>query len=182
MPRDPVASRYAQAIFETAKTEGQIEEVGEQFALIGRLLRDHPDLRQLMRNPDVDPEDKVGVLDRTLKGSWSALVRAAIEMAVAMGRASSLPEITETFQDFVDEDQGRLRVVVRSAYPLPEAVLHRMRAMLEQRERKRIEMTSEVDRELLGGFQVRLDHRLIDGSIQRQLVELRQQLLSARVY
>jgi F-type H+-transporting ATPase subunit delta len=181
MPRDPVASRYAQAIFETAKAEGQVEEVGEQLALIGGLLRDHPDLRQLMRNPDVDPEDKIGILERTLKGSWSKLVRAAIEMTVAMGRASSIPEMTEAFQDFMDEDQGRLRVVVRSAYPLSETVLHRVRAMLERRERKQIEVASEVDRELLGGLQVRLDHRLIDGSIQRQLAELRQQLLSARV-
>ena len=35
--------------------------------------------------------------------------------------------------------------------------------------------------ELLGGLQVRLDHRVIDGSVRRQLIELRERLTTARV-
>jgi F0F1-type ATP synthase delta subunit len=34
----------------------------------------------------------------------------------------------------------------------------------------------------LGGVQVHLDHRVIDGSVQRQLAELREQLTSVRVF
>jgi F-type H+-transporting ATPase subunit delta len=108
-------------------------------------------------------------------------VRAFIEMVVAMGRVESLPAIVEAFQGLVDEAQQRLRVVVRAAHPLPGALLQRLRATLESREAKTIELTTEVTPALLGGLQVQLGHRLIDGSVQRQVDELRQQLKSIRL-
>ena len=182
MSYDPIATRYAQAIFETAKADGQLEEALEQLSVVGRLIHDHPDLRRLMGNPDVDPEDKVGLLERSLKGSWSALVRAAVQMVVSMGRAELIQEIVEALQAMVDADQGRLRAVVRSAHPLPEAILERLHAKLEAREHKRVELHAETAPELVGGLQVMLGHRVIDGSIRRQLSYLRERLAAVKVY
>ncbi len=182
MAQDPVASRYTQAFFETAKTEGSLEETLEQLVRIEQLIHDSADLRRLLGSPDVEPDEKIGVLERILKSSWSGLVRAFLQMVVSMGRADSLPGIVDAFQAAVEADQGRLRVVVRSARHLPEAVLHRLRTRLEHQERKRIEIETEVAPGLLGGLQIRLDHRIIDGSVQRQLADLRQQLQSVRVY
>ncbi len=181
MTDDPVASRYAQALFEAATAEGQVDETMESLALIGQLLHEHPDLRQLMLNPDVDPEEKVGLLERVLKNSWSALVRAFLQVVVSFGRTESLASTIEAFRAQVDVVQGRLRVIVRSAHPLPEAVLHRLRATLEQRERKHVELFPEVVPQLLGGMQLLLDHRVIDGSVARQLHDLREQLATVRV-
>lgn len=182
MAHDPIATRYANALFESAKPDGQLDEALAQLTLIGRLLLDQPDARQFLFNPDVDPDEKVGVFDRALKGSWSALVRAFVRMVVSLGRAELLPEIVEAFQEAVDEDAGLVRVVVRSAHPLPEPVLKRLRLGLERRERKSIDLRAEIAPELLGGVQIRLGHRVIDGSIQRQLLELRQRLQSVRVH
>ena len=182
MAHDPIAARYAQAIFETAKADGQLEETLEQLSVIGGLLHDHPDLRRLMGNPDVDPKDKVGILERSLNNSWSALVRAAVQMVVSMGRADLIQEIVEALQAMVDTDQGRLRVVVRSAHPLPEAILQRLRAKLEAREHQHVELHAETAPELIGGLQVVLGHRVIDGSIRRQLSNLRERLTTVKVY
>ena len=182
MAFDPVASRYAQAVFESAKSENQLDATLDELILIGSLIRGNPELQQLMRNPDVEPEDKVGVLERVLKGTWSGLVRAFIQMVVSLDRAEYLPQIVEAFQTAVDKDQGRLRVLVRSAHPLSETVLGRLRMRLERREQKQIELETELAPELLGGLQIRLDHRVIDGSVRRQVDDLRQQLKTVRVY
>ena len=182
MSHDPIATRYARTLFEAAKAEGQVEPVLQQLILLGGLLQDHPDLRQFLLNPDVDPDDKVGLLDRVLRGSWSELVHAFVRMVVSLGRADALAEMVDAFQEAVDADEGRVRVLVRSARPLPEALLSRLRTRLEHRERKQIELTTEVDQELLGGLQLFLGNRVIDGSIQRQLADLREQLSAVRVY
>lgn len=182
MADDPIASRYAQALFEAAETDGLVEETLQEMTLLEGLMRDEPSLRQFLLTPGVDPNDKVGVLDRALKGSWSALLRAFVLMVVSLGRAEFLQEIAGAFRMIVDEAQGRLRVLVRSAHPLPHAVLDRLRVRLEHRERKQVDLQTELDPALLGGVQIRLDHRVIDGSIQAQLSRLRQQLLSVRVH
>jgi len=179
---DPIATRYAQAAFEVAQAEGVVEQTLEQLALIGGLVSDHALLRELMLNPDVDPLDKVGVLERSLKGSWSALVKSLIQVVVAFGRADLLPDMAEAFQSMVDVEHGVVRAVVRSAHPLPAAVVERLRSDLTRREQKQVALTTEVDPELLGGLQVQLGHRVIDSSVRRQLVELRQRLTAIRVY
>ena len=182
MVHDPVASRYAQALFESAKTAAQRHEAMDQLETIGSLLTQQPILREFMWNPDVDPDDKVGLLDRTLKGGWPALVKSFIHMVVSMGRSESLPQIVEAFREAVDASEGRLRVLVRSARPVSETSLNRLRAQLEAQEHKTIEMRTELAPELLGGVQIHLDHRVIDGSVRRQLDELREQLSSVRVH
>src|SRR3989338_8966876 len=101
MIQDPIASHYAQALFETAKTERAVDGTLEQMRLVGRLFLDHPALRQFLRNPDVELGDKVGVLDRALKGTWSALVQAFFRMLLAMGRAEYLPQVVDAFQALV---------------------------------------------------------------------------------
>ena len=233
MTIDPVASRYAQALFEAAKGEratepghprrfassremrsisgteprkslrdfsGQSEASGvgdgspdgaaggaadqtlEQLLAIGTLLRDHPDLRQFLWNPDVEPEDKLRVLGRLLAGGWSPLLQAFVRMTIAMGRVEHLPAIVEAFQALADEAAGRMHAVVRTARPLPEAALKRLHAVLERREGKRVELRAELAPELLGGLQVQLDHRVIDGSVRRQLAELGERLAAVRVH
>ena len=181
MITDAVAFRYAQAAFELARAERGLKETLEQLTFIKHLIHEVPDLRQLLLNPDVDPDDKVGVLERALGAGCSAFVRAFMSLVVSRGRAESLPAIVEAFQSLVDEDQGRIHVIVRSARHIPDALLSRLRTALEAKEHKQVRMETEIDPALIGGVQIHLGHRLIDGSVRRQVAELRQQLHHVKV-
>lgn len=181
MAIDPIASRYAQAAFEIARREERLSETLEQLTAIGQLIERHAELRGLMINPDVDPIDKVGILERLLKGGWAPFVKAFVEMVVARGRAEYFPQIMDAFRRLVDEAQGRLRVLVRSAHPLSEAELARLRVKLERDERKQVQLEPEVVPSLIGGVQLFLGHRVVDGSVQGQMIQLRERLQSVRV-
>ena len=179
---DAIATRYAGVILEAAKAARQVEETQAQLVLLKTLLETHPELQQLLRNPDVEPHDKVAVLERVLQGTATPVVRSALNVVMSFGRAERLADIITAFQAAVDQDQGRLRVTVRSARPLPEATLNRLRTGLEHREHKQIELMTELDPALIGGLQVVLGHRVIDGSVQTALTELKQRLQRVRVH
>ncbi len=181
MALDPVASRYAQAAFETAKAEGAVDTVLEELTFLGKIFRDQPAFREFLWNPDVDSEQKISLLDRLYGGSWSSLVKGLVQMAIGFGRAEYLPDIIRAFRAAVDRDRGQLRVTVRCVYPLSEEVLKRLRTDLERREQKKVELHTETVSELLGGIQILLDHRVIDGSVKGQIAELKRQLRSVRV-
>ena len=182
MASDSIAERYAQAAFDTAKAEGRLEETLEQLTLIGQAMAGQSEVAEFLLNPGVDPQDKVGLFERALKGGGSPLVRSLVGVVVSMGRSEYLPEILRAFQAMVEKAQGRLRVVVRSARPLPDDLVERLRAALEQRERRQVVLSAAVDPGLVGGVQVLLDHRVIDSSIRRQLEELRERLHAVRVH
>jgi len=181
MADELIASRYAQAGFEAAKEAKELEPALKQLSTIGELLRDHADLRELFFNPDVDPQDKLGILERLLTGAMSELVRAFLQVVVTRDRAEVLPAIIEVFRQKVDEDAGRLAVTVRSAHPLPPATLTKLRKILEQREHKEILLTAAIELKLLGGVQILLDHRIADSSVRRQLDDLKAQLHAVKV-
>jgi F-type H+-transporting ATPase subunit delta len=181
MAYDPLAMRYATTLFEAAKTAGCVDEVGEPLTVLGGLLREYPEFQELLFNPDVDPDQKVGVMERVLQGRWPDLLRAFLQMVVAMGRGPWLPQIVDAFQAAVDIEHGRLHVTVRSARPLPEAIRDRLCARLAAREGKQIVLHTEVAPELLGGVQIRFAHHLLDGSVSRQLLELKARLKAVRV-
>lgn len=179
---DPIAARYAQALFQAATREGQLVETLEQLRLLGRLLREQEGFQHLLVNPDIDPQDKVAVVDRLFQGTGSSHVRAFIRLVTAMERAASLPAMAEAFEALVDAQQGRVRVVVRCKYPLPEPLRARLEATLQRRERKQVTLQVELDPALLGGVRIAVEHRVVDGSVQRQLEELRRRLTSVRVH
>ena len=182
MITDPVADRYASALFELAKREGRIDEAARELEDLARLIQDHEDLRQFLLNPGVEVPDKLGVLDRLFKGDWSQDVRNFVQVALSMGRAAYLVEMSEAFREYVDAEHKRLRVTVRTAHPLPEALKARLKQRLERSERRTIELTEELAPELIGGIQVLLDHRVLDGSLKTKLSELRHRLKSVRVH
>lgn len=182
MAYDPIAARYARAAFELAQSEGKTEELLHQLQLIAQLCSENPDLSKLMNNPDVDPPDKVGIIQRLLKGIGSEQLQHFLSMVIERGRAEYLPQIAEAFLAEVDAQRGRLRVVVRSPRPLADEAMDRLKSVLEKREKKQILMETETAPELIAGVQLVMGHRVVDGSIQRQLKQLRERLSSVRVF
>ena len=182
MSADPIAVRYADALLTTAKSDGEVDTVLEALVQLRKLLTEHEPLRVILLNPGIAVAEKLGVLNRLTQETWSKLVRAFVEMVITVGRTEFLPEIAEALQAAVDRDQGRMRVLVRVARPMPAAVLTRLRKTLERREAKQLTMDTEVDPGLLGGLKIQLGHLVIDGSIQRHLSELRRRLKSVKVH
>ena len=183
MARDAVAGRYAQALFEAAKAEGTLDIALDQLEHLVATLEQVPDLRQLLLNPDVDPDDKLTVLDSAAgRGGRAPLVRAFLELIVRAGRSEALGGVAEALRDLADKDAGLVRGVVTSAHPLEASAVDRLRRALEHREGQRVELEAEVDPQLIGGVRVRLDHHVIDGSVRRQLADLRERLRAVRVH
>ncbi len=182
MVMNPIASRYAEALLEVSKDADAVDETLGQLLIIRQALQEHPDARGLFYNPDVTPKEKVAVLDRSVQGQWTGLVRSFIQVVASFNRAECLDEIIEAFGQAVDAAQGRLRVTVRSASAISEELLERLRLSLAKREGKEILLRRELDAQLIGGLQIVLDHRVIDGSLRRQLTELRQRLRRVRVH
>ena len=182
MANDPVAARYASTLFEVVQNEGRLDSTSRELEELAELIRQHEDLRQLLLNPDVEVVDKLQVLDRLLQGAWSQALRAFVQVALSMGRAAYLVDIAEAFDELVDEERGRARVIVRVVHPLSHSLKTQLKQTLEQLEQRQIELTEELAPELIGGIQVLVGHRMIDGSLRTQLDQLRQRLKSVRVH
>jgi len=182
MVNDPVSVRYAEALFDLAKREGRLDELAQELQELAELITQHAELSQFLLNPDVDPPDKLRVLERVMQDAWSKDLRAFVQVVLGYDRAAQLVEMAQAMRDLVDKERRIVRVTVRTASALSAPLKQRLTQWISKREGAQVRLIEEVDRGLLGGIQIMLDHRTFDGSLRTQLSRLRQRLKSVRVH
>ena len=181
MASDPISQRYAEAAFETAKKDGTTDETGAALSALADAVRREPETGKWLVNPDVTVEDKLAALERAVRGQWPWVVKALLSTLLSFGRAEYLEQAAQAFTALVDRDQGRVRVLVRSARTLPEASRARLERIVERWQGKRVVLETEVAPALLGGLEIHVDHRVLSGSVSSELAALRERLRSVRV-
>jgi len=182
MSADAIAARYANVLFELLKERGDLDDALRHFETLAQTMRREPDLGRFLLNPDVEVDEKLGVLTRVLGRDWPEDLTVFVRVVLSMGRAPHLVDIADAFRTLVDAHRHRVRVTVRTARPLSASMRQAVVQRLETLEHKHVELAEEQVPLLLGGIQVIIDHRMADGSLSAKLRELRQRLQSIRVH
>jgi F-type H+-transporting ATPase subunit delta len=171
-----VAQRtYANALFEAAKEKGRLEIAREQLREFAEAVRDVPQLRELLLNPQLDSSDKVDAL-REILADADELVRNFLLLVAEKGRANELDEIMREFEALVATEEGVLDVRLTTAVELSEDDAGKLLDRIEQVSGRRLRATREVDPRLIGGFVLRAGSHRADASVRGRLERLRREL------
>lgn len=181
MIREPVARRYAQALFEAAQARGLLERVAAELAGIGTLLAEHPQLRRLLTIPKIEAAVKRRFIEETFGGRVHPLVIELFFLLMEKKRMGALEEIIEGYQELLEAHQGIVRAEVTTAVPVPPDLEGRLIEKLERWTGKRIKLERRVDPFVLGGMRVRMGDYVVDRSIRRALEEMRARLMEVPV-
>ena len=173
-----VARTYARALFDAAKEQGRIEEVREELDAFVAAIDDVPELRSLIRNPELDPPEKAKVLDELLGGA-DELVRNFVRVVTEKGRAPMLGEITREFEVLVAAEEKILNVELTTSYELSDDEAAAIVKQIEDASGRRVEATRTVDPGLIGGLVLRAGSLEVDSSIRGRLDRLRRDLAHA---
>jgi len=179
---DPVARRYARALFGAAETHQRLDPVAADVHAVGRLLAGEPRARGLLTAPQLDAQEKSAFVERLLAGRVDPLVVELLQLLLEKKRFALFADVVTSFGELMDEARGVLRARVTSAVALPEDLAARLRAELERHTGKRVELEPRVDPELLGGLRVQYGDRIIEQSVRRTLEAQRAALRQAEVY
>ena len=110
---------YAKALFEAAQEQGKLEPVREQLAQLVEAEREVPELRELLRNPQLDPRARRAALEDVLGGT-EELLRNFLLVLSDKGRAGQLEEIAAEFERLVAEAEGIVHAELTTAVELSD--------------------------------------------------------------
>ena len=170
---------YARALFEAAKDQARLDEVREELGDFVAAVADVPELRNLLRNPQLDPRARGAALEDLL-GQSEELVRNFLLVVAEKGRAGQLEEIHREFERLVAAEERRLRVELTTAFELSDDDARGIVKQIEQASGQRVEATRKVDRSLIGGLVLQAGSLRVDASVRGRLNRLRQELATAR--
>jgi F-type H+-transporting ATPase subunit delta len=175
----PVAERtYANALFEAAQEKDRLEAVSDDLHAFVEAVRQVPELRALLENPEVEAREKGEAL-RAILADADELVRNFLLLVVEKGRVHELDEIYREFEALVAAEEGILDVELTTAVELSDEQAERLLEQIEQVSGRRLRASREVDPALIGGFVLRAGSYLADASVRGRLERLRRQLTGA---
>ena len=166
---------YARALFEAAQERNRLEPVQQDLAEFVRAVREIPELRALLRDPQLDPRAKIWAL-REIVADADELVRNFVLVLTDRGRATELDEIQRDFDRLVGDATGRLSLELATAVELSEEEAGRIVGQIEQASGRTVDATRRVDPDLLGGVVLQVGSLRLDASLRGRLERLRREL------
>ena len=166
------ARRYAEAAFEIAQRDDSMEAWLAALALADERLTS-AEVMRLLANPSVPTVSRVAALERIVGDEVSGAPRNLLALMVRRGRFDLLPGVIREFTRLYRRREGIVEASVTSAAPLDSAEVEALLERLATLTGSKVELQQAVDPELLGGIQVRVGDRLIDGSVRGRLERLR---------
>ena len=110
-----------------------------------------------------------GVAKTALPEAGKNFLRTVIEN----GRLNALPEIANQFRALKNAQIGSRDAVVYSAFPIAGAELANVSATLEQRFGRKLNVSVQLDPELIGGIRVVVGDEVLDTSVKARLEQMK---------
>lgn len=163
-----LARPYARAAFGMARDGDQFQPWSEALAQAARIAVD-PQVAGMLADPRLAVADAVELLagddaDSPF-GDFLALL-------AQNGRLALLPEISGLYEELRAEAERVVRAKVTSAVELSAEALEPIRAALQRRFGRRVDLQAAIDPALIGGAVIDAGDIVIDGSLRGKLERL----------
>jgi F-type H+-transporting ATPase subunit delta len=169
-----IAKRYARAFFGIAREDGLYEKYYLELTLFSSIIKESKDLKELLLNPVFGQDEKKAVVDALLqKTDISNVTANFLRLLVDKRRIGILPDIESCYRKFMDDALKKIRVDVKTAFPLSAELSEKLQKRMEDLTGRKVEMAVSEDASLLGGIVVGVGDTLYDGSIKTQLHNVR---------
>jgi F-type H+-transporting ATPase subunit delta len=170
-----LARPYANAVFATARDEGNLERWSRMLGFLAAAVRE-PEVRRLIDSPDVSDEQKAFRLADVCGDELNDKARKLVQVLARNKRLGLIDEILEQFEQKRAQDEQTLDVEVVTAYPLSDDQAARLKQALGEKYAKEVNLSSVVNEDLIGGAIIRAGDTVIDGSVRGRLNKLAESL------
>jgi F-type H+-transporting ATPase subunit delta len=177
MARSPTPKRYAQAVFQIAEEQGNIDQWVNDLEETLALIKNEK-FRLYLEMPRISLAKKVRAIEESLV-NINPLARNVVALLISRDTLALYPLIVLQYQNFVDNHYGRKRAVVTTAITLEDDLQSKIRTQLSDLLGTDVVLSTRTEPKVLGGMTIRVGDKLIDGSIRGKFSELRNDLLKS---
>jgi ATP synthase F1 delta subunit len=172
---EELAAVYGRSLFEAASDADKVDLVREQLGqFVDALASDH-DLQVFFFSPSFTAEQKKDGLHKAVTDA-DPLVQNFLELLIENHRMPVLMRIRDEYERLWAEEHKLLPVQITSAVELDEKTVQQIGDRIGEQTGRKVELSSNVDPDVLGGLVVRVGNTVLDASIRHRLEQLRKQV------
>jgi F-type H+-transporting ATPase subunit delta len=175
---EDVAQVYARALFEVGKEHDRLDEMHDELDQFVAALNDHRQMAVFFFSPYFSSDEKKAALKSAIKDA-DPLFMNFLEALVERHRMPVVFRIRSEFEQLWDEEKKLLPVEITSAIALDENTVQSIGDKISERTGQKVELSSKVDPDLIGGVVLRVGNVILDASIRNRLNQLRKTVAQA---
>jgi ATP synthase F1 delta subunit len=169
---------YARALFQSAMEHDSLDEIQQQLTIWADALAENKDLQTFFFSPRFSTAEKKDAIRKIIDGGDEHFLNF-LELLAERHRLPVTFRIRRTFDEMWREEHKMLPVEVTSAIELDDKLIKSIGDRIQEQTGRRIEMTSKVDPDIIGGLVLRVGNRILDASVSGRLQRLRRQITRA---
>jgi F-type H+-transporting ATPase subunit delta len=175
---EEIATVYARSLFEVARERGSLDDVRGQVGQFADALQENRDLQVFFFSPYFSTEEKKDALGNLLDGEDEAVANF-LELLVEKHRMPAIFRIRRELDSLWQEENKLLPVTITSAIELDSSTVEGIGKAIGEQTGRKVELTANVDPDVLGGIVLRVGNSILDASIRNRLEQLRRQVAKA---
>ena len=176
-----IARNYAQALIELTKSDLSLQEVLlNEIKFISELINSTKDAKEVFNNPGISKEEKQELIKKLFGEKVNEKSLNLLFLLIDKQRFNLLSEIQNQLSNLVNKNKGIVIAKVSSTSKLDTNTLESLKQRLEKilGKSEKVTIESRIEPELIGGFVVRVNDLVYDGSIKGRLENLKRRLVT----
>jgi ATP synthase F1 delta subunit len=175
---EEIAAVYARSLFEVAKEQGKLDAVREQLGEFADALEQTRELQVFFFSPYFSTTEKQDGLDRAVSGADAVIVNF-LKLLIENHRMPVIFRVRRGYDALWEDENKLLPVRVTSAVELDKKTVSQIGDKIAEQTGRKVDLSSEVDPDILGGIVVRVGNSILDASIRNRLENLRRSVARA---
>ncbi|MCQ2958918.1 MAG: ATP synthase F1 subunit delta [Bacteroidales bacterium] len=178
MNQSKISVRYAKALFEFASERGVLDAIIADVKLLSKSLGEIAELAEVFQNPVVKPSNKKSFVSALLTGKVSKEMIDFLNLVISNNREIYIQDILRNVLDIYRKKAGITAVTITSAAPLSAEQQSSIVDLVKKGKNTEVELQTNVDSSLLGGFVLRIEDMQYDASIKTRLKQVKNELMT----
>lgn len=170
------SKRYAQAIFQIAEQNDELDKWMDDLKIIASLM-EVKEFSLVVENPKLPFETKASLVEKGL-GNIGRMPLNLVYLLIAKDNTKLTAQIADEYEQLLDEYHGIKKVDLITAIPYSKNEQGKLQKQIEELIDSKIRSNFIVDQDILGGMIVRVDGSVIDGSLRTKLNKLKKNMAS----
>ena len=174
-----ISQVYSEALFKLGEEKNSLDSIKDDLVYVKNTLDDNEELKSILRNPNINKADKKAMLDQI----FNTIEKDALNFVKILIDKSRFFYFDDVVNDFIGKFNDAKDIAVGdliSARELSMEDVDSIKESLSKKFGKTVELNQVIDPDLIGGFQVKLDGKMIDNSLKGRLSNLKSSLKEKR--
>ena len=173
-----VSRRYSKALFKVASKENSEKVIYDEVSSLLDLFKTNDIFAKLFLSPLLSSKSQLKLVNNLFsttdkkKINVSKNVLAFLKVLAKNGRLKILLGTLYSFQNLVKSMYQEININLTTAFPISEDNVNKIKNILLKKTDKKINIISNVDKNIIGGIILQSGSSLIDASIRNKILKL----------